>query len=424
MKQFNFQLQFTSVFRPPVPCLSLVKLESNAHDGELMRDVLLVSSLVDGTMQILRLTCKGIEYIYDIHIIGKHDFVAPDWDSDELENTSPQCGMHSMSCHFHEVNHYESGEESDSEALVAGVTPEGECETFLLKRTENTRAVQIKDTESSTKVTVRYLVSLECKQSATCISISEMYVAVGMSNGGVLLFLCSDIINAKHKQQRHALELSNSEWGYSVSDTGAVTSLAWTTTQQNALSSAANFESNRTTNLQNIAVGTRRGTVTIWSQNGCRTSFFNANGSATSKFDVAVAGCCWSENGMTLWLCVQSGGSSSSSQENGSSRDEARDGYVLQIDCIRTISERIDTIPMRCTSNDDFHKECRSVAFLGKDRLVLVGKDVFPSTRQELQQLHVCIPDSYLRSNRPLSVASMSKDCSNIAVSGLNGFTV
>ncbi|XP_073010601.1 uncharacterized protein [Typha latifolia] len=218
-------------------------------------------------------------------------------------------------------------------------------------------------------------------EDAMCASIAsdQLILAVGCSRGVVELY---DLAEGA----QHLRTISLYDWGYSMEDTGPVTSIAWT--PDNCA----------------FAVGWKFRGLSVWSASGCRlmcTIRQTGTNSASSptvkrspdlKFEPLMGGTSyvqWDEYGYKLFAV----------EESSSTRILA---FSFGKCCLN-----------RGLSGTTYARQI----IHGEDRVLLVQ----PDETDELKMLHLNLPVSYISQNWPVLHVVASTDGMYLAVAGLHG---
>ena len=452
-------MRIPRIYKPNDACLAITELQlrngprrvpaddSPASTTAATASALLVTSLANGSIHVLELSESGVHRINNA--CGADD---PD---------NAPSAMHTLSCRGYRMDEEMDVDIDGHHALLAGVTPTGTCDIFrvtVMAKGENMviGASDVRDRNTALEADIRSFVSVAITSGArircdvggaTCCSVGDRFVAVGLSTGAVELYACERIL--QHSCEC-ALTLSNVEWGYDADFTGANTALSWSYSKTTRTTTPTAVSTLGQSQRQVLAVGTRRGVVSVWSDTGCRLAFFPANGRARSDFDVAVSGCCWSDNGMTLIVCVPGSVGESACATQPADMPSGRDttlyrsciielSFAISIDALSYLSEsaaatnvpiEITRVSHASTADEGVRANQTTTSsthvLLGCDRLILIGDSVCPSRHDAsaIRHVHVCAPASYVELNAPLVVASVSPGGGHVAVAGQKGFAV
>ncbi|OWM88185.1 hypothetical protein CDL15_Pgr003597 [Punica granatum] len=230
---------------------------------------------------------------------------------------------------------------------------------------------------------------------AVCASVAseQQILAVGTAKGVVELYDLAESASLIRTVSLH-------DWGYSMEDTGPVSSIAWT--PDNSA----------------FAVGWKFRGLTVWSVSGCRlmstirqiglSSISSPMGKQNqgSKFEPLMGGVSlmqWDEFGYRLYAI-----------------EEQWDEFGYRLYAIEERSlERILVFSFgKCCLNRGVSgmTYVRQVIY-GEDRLLVVQSE----DTNELKMLHLNLPVSYISQNWPVQHVAASKDGMYLAVAGLHG---
>ncbi|KAI3681790.1 hypothetical protein L6452_36595 [Arctium lappa] len=216
---------------------------------------------------------------------------------------------------------------------------------------------------------------------AVCTSVApdQQILAVGTRRGVIELYEISEPVSLLRTVSLH-------DWGYSMDDTGAVTSIAWTP------------------NSSAFAVGWKLRGLTVWSISGCRLMSTIRQIGLNSVSSPGVK-----QNPDSNYEPLMSGTSSIQWDEYGYRLYAVEEGS----------SERILAFSFgKCCLNRGVSGKthARQVIY-GEDRLLVVQ----PEDTDELKLMHLNLPVSYISQNWPVLHVAASEDGMYLAVAGLHG---